>query len=122
MIQKSRIGNHELVEHFGLELERMNSKNVLALLDGYLKRADISEELKKINCSVVIFVGAFTSLVPEAEHIHSLIRRGLSDYVEVEDVGALISEEMPHYLFLPLQNFLNGLVSNSRIICADCFH
>merc|ERR1719223_1612372 len=99
--------NHNLVEFYDHELGRMNSGNVYKYLQGYQRRQQIpAEDLKKIHCQVLMFVGNSTPHENEAINVMKQLKPGQSEWIRVLDAGMLITEDRPHVACPPIDLML----------------
>lgn len=98
----------DIVQECRKWLGESESTNVMQFLDAINRRPDITDELKKLQCRSLIFVGEDSSFHSEAVHMATKLDRRFSALVEVRACGSLVTEEQPHAMLIPLEYFLMG--------------
>ncbi|KAH0453970.1 hypothetical protein IEQ34_018294 [Dendrobium chrysotoxum] len=89
-------------------LDERQSMNVWRFLQSMNGRHDLTEELKKLHCRTLIFVGDSSPFHADALHMTSKLDRRYSALVEVQVCGSLVTEEQPHAMLIPMEYFLMG--------------
>lgn len=89
-------------------LDERQSMNVWRFLHSMNGRHDLTEELKKLHCRTLIFVGDSSPFHSDALHMTSKLDRRYSALVEVQVCGSLVTEEQPHAMLIPMEYFLMG--------------
>ncbi|KAI0496803.1 hypothetical protein KFK09_023127 [Dendrobium nobile] len=89
-------------------LDERQSLNVWRFLQSMNGRRDLTEELKKLHCRTLIFVGDSSPFHSDALHLTSKLDRRYSALVEVQVCGSLVTEEQPHAMLIPMEYFLMG--------------
>ncbi|PKA63666.1 Pollen-specific protein SF21 [Apostasia shenzhenica] len=89
-------------------LDERQSKNVWRFLLSINGRRDLTEELKKLNCRTLIFVGDSSPFHSDALYMTSKLDRRYSALVEVQACGSVVTEEQPHAMLIPMEYFLMG--------------
>ncbi|KAL9330713.1 hypothetical protein ACSQ67_000323 [Phaseolus vulgaris] len=89
------------------EKKRKNLTNWMPTASA-IKRPDISEGLRKLQCRSLIFVGDMSPFHSEALHMTSKLDRRFSALVEVQACGSMVTEEQPHAMLIPMEYFLMG--------------
>ncbi|XP_044462888.1 protein NDL2-like isoform X2 [Mangifera indica] len=98
----------DIVQECRKLLDERQTTNVWRFLEAINRRPDLSEELRKLRCRSLIFVGENSTFHSEAVHMTSKIDRRYSALVEVQACGSMVTEEQPHAMFIPLEYFLMG--------------
>mmetsp|Transcript_25845 Transcript_25845/g.72393 ORF Transcript_25845/g.72393 Transcript_25845/m.72393 type:complete len:311 (-) Transcript_25845:47-979(-) len=78
-------------------------------LTAAITRPDISEEMSKIRCKTLVFSGFSSGFEADSLQLKGKLRQGVGSWVEIEDAGALITEERPQSMLQSIQLFLQGL-------------
>ncbi|XP_010256013.1 PREDICTED: pollen-specific protein SF21-like isoform X1 [Nelumbo nucifera] len=89
-------------------LDERQSSNVMHFLQAINERHDLTEDLKKLQCKSLIFVGESSPFYAEALHMSSKMDRRSSSLVEVQACGSLVTEEHPYAMLIPIEFFLMG--------------
>ncbi|KAM0030746.1 Pollen-specific protein SF21 [Helianthus debilis subsp. tardiflorus] len=89
-------------------LDERDSINVWRYLQAIDSRRDITEELKSLECKTIIFVGDSSPFHDEALQIAEILGTNCSALVEVHACGSMVTQEQPHAMLIPLENFLKG--------------
>ncbi|MFS7888628.1 putative alpha/Beta hydrolase [Helianthus anomalus] len=89
-------------------LDERQSINVLRFLQAIHRRPDITQELEKLKCRTLIFVGDNSLFHSEALHMSEKLDRRFSALVEVQGCGSMVTEEQPHAMLVSLEYFLIG--------------
>nr|DAD33663.1 TPA_asm: hypothetical protein HUJ06_012514 [Nelumbo nucifera] len=87
-------------------LAERQSSNVMRFLQAINERPDLTEQLKKLRCKTLIFVGESSPFQSDAIHMKAEMDR--SALVEVEACGSLVTEEHPYAMLVPIEFFLMG--------------
>eukprot|EP01006_Ploeotia_vitrea_P029703 TRINITY_DN62190_c0_g1_i3.p1 TRINITY_DN62190_c0_g1~~TRINITY_DN62190_c0_g1_i3.p1 ORF type:complete len:142 (+),score=83.15 TRINITY_DN62190_c0_g1_i3:109-534(+) len=99
----------DLIVGYRRELSRLPEKNALKFIDGFLKRRDITGDLKKIRCPTLLFVGDNTELQRESEHAMGHMNSDRVEWLRIRECGLLITEQQPGALLEPIKLFCNGI-------------
>lgn len=106
----TRAVNTDLREFYERQLDSMLEENLYKYVQGFHSRRDMSEELKKITCPVLIFVGTRTELENETIHMLPYFQdKQSTDWIRTQNTGLLITAEKPLEMIRPLQLFFNGM-------------
>ncbi|KAI3827175.1 hypothetical protein L1987_01246 [Smallanthus sonchifolius] len=89
-------------------LNDRDSINVWRYLQAIDRRPDINEDLESLECKTIIFVGDSSPFHDDALHMTAKLGRNCSALVEVHACGSMVTQEHPHAMFTPLENFLKG--------------
>ncbi|KAI3724817.1 hypothetical protein L1987_64584 [Smallanthus sonchifolius] len=89
-------------------LNERDSINVWRYLQAIDRRPDISEDLESLECKTIIFVGDSSPFHDDALHMTAKLGRNCSALVEVHACGSMVTQEHPHAMFIPFENFLKG--------------
>lgn len=89
-------------------LEERQGTNVWRLLQAINGRHDITDQLKKLQCRTLIFVGENSPFHSEALHMTSKLDKRYCALVEIQACGSMVTEEQPHAMLIPLEYFLMG--------------
>ncbi|KAK8963340.1 Pollen-specific protein SF21 [Platanthera guangdongensis] len=89
-------------------LGERQSVNVWRFLQSMNGRHDLTEELKKLHCRTLIFVGDRSPFHPDALHMASKLDRRYCALVEVQACGSVVTEELPEAMLIPMEYFLMG--------------
>ncbi|KAK8957320.1 Pollen-specific protein SF21 [Platanthera zijinensis] len=89
-------------------LSERQSVNVWRFLQSMNGRHDLTEELKKLHCRTLIFVGDRSPFHPDALHMASKLDRRYCALVEVQACGSVVTEELPEAMLIPMEYFLMG--------------
>ncbi|ONK80677.1 uncharacterized protein A4U43_C01F20520 [Asparagus officinalis] len=89
-------------------LDERQSTNVWRFLQSINARRDITEQLKRLQCRTLIFVGENSPCHSEALHMASKLDKRYSALVEVQACGSMVTEEQPHAMLIPMEYFLMG--------------
>ncbi|PPR91836.1 hypothetical protein GOBAR_AA28850 [Gossypium barbadense] len=76
--------------------------------DVALNRHDLTDDLKKLQCKTLIFVGESSPFHAESVHMSDKIGRKNCTLVEVKACGSLVTEEHPLAMLVPIEFFLMG--------------
>ncbi|GMH40681.1 hypothetical protein BSKO_08585 [Bryopsis sp. KO-2023] len=104
--------SEDLANTLRIELSQRNPQGVHAYLSATLNREDLSDDLKKVTCRVLLLTGDQSIYRPDGLHMNTVIDRAHSAWVEIESAGCLATEEKPHELLSPIQLFLQALQMN----------
>lgn len=99
----------ELTDLYDKVLDRMNAENLSLLMNAYIWKDDISEELKNIDCDVLIFASSSSPNFQSCLESKSKFNGKSVDLVEMDKFGLLLTEECPKRLLEPIKMFLAGL-------------
>ncbi|CAL9053803.1 protein NDL1-like [Musa acuminata AAA Group] len=89
-------------------LDEKQSENVWRFLQSINGRHDLMEDLKKLRCRTLIFVGENSPFHSEALNMTKELDKRYSALVEVQACGSVVTEEQPHAMLIPLEYFLMG--------------
>ncbi|KAF6162743.1 hypothetical protein GIB67_029012 [Kingdonia uniflora] len=89
-------------------LDERQSANVMRFLQAINERHDVSENMKKLLCKTLIFVGESSPFHSEAVHMNAKMDKRNSALVEVQSCGSLVTEEHPYAMLVPIEFFLAG--------------
>ncbi|XP_022745070.1 pollen-specific protein SF21-like isoform X2 [Durio zibethinus] len=89
-------------------LDERQSPNVMRFLQAINKRHDLTDDLKKLRCKTLIFVGESSPFHSESVHMSTKIGRKNCTLVEVKACGSLVTEEHPLAMLVPIEFFLMG--------------
>ncbi|XWS42485.1 hypothetical protein CRYUN_Cryun16bG0017900 [Craigia yunnanensis] len=89
-------------------LDERQSPNVMRFLQAINKRHDLTDDLKKLQCKTLIFVGESSPFHTESVHMSTKIGRKNCTLVEVKACGSLVTEEHPLAMLVPIEFFLMG--------------
>eukprot|EP01018_Ginkgo_biloba_P032670 Gb_01692 [translate_table: standard] len=95
-------------------LDERQSTNVMRFLQVMsvpgtnLRRYDLTEALKKLQCRTLLFVGENSPFHSEALHMSAKMDKRFNALVEVQACGSLVTEEQPHAMLIPIEYFLMG--------------
>ncbi|KAJ8478217.1 hypothetical protein OPV22_021944 [Ensete ventricosum] len=89
-------------------LDEKQSENVWRFLQSINGRHDLMEDLKKLRCRTLIFVGENSPFHSEALNMITELDKRYSALVEVQACGSVVTEEQPHAMLIPLEYFLMG--------------
>ncbi|KAM7276777.1 hypothetical protein ACFE04_018643 [Oxalis oulophora] len=89
-------------------LDERHGANVWRFLEAINGRLDFSEELRRLTCRSLLFVGENSPFHDEALYMTSKLDRRYSALVEVQACGSMVTEEQPHAMLIPLEYFLMG--------------
>ncbi|KAL6989528.1 Protein ndl2, variant 2 [Sarracenia purpurea var. burkii] len=84
------------------------SLNVMRFLQAINERQDLTEELKKLQCKTLIFVGDCSPFHAESLYMNAMIDKKICALVEVQSCGSLVTEEHPYAMLIPIEFFLMG--------------
>ncbi|KAI3713748.1 hypothetical protein L1987_72334 [Smallanthus sonchifolius] len=98
----------DVVQSCRRALDEMQSLNVLRFLQALNGRSDITDELKRLQCRTLIFVGENSAFHLESLHMTSKLDMRFSALIEVGRCGSLVTEEQPDAMLMPLEYFLMG--------------
>lgn len=100
--------NHLLVNTYIHEMERINQDNVYKFLNGFHRRAEITQELHKIKCRVALFVGDCTHLYTCSNMIIDAMGDN-ADWIKERECGLLLTAEKPEAMIQPISLMLQGM-------------
>ncbi|KAK8494918.1 hypothetical protein V6N12_033793 [Hibiscus sabdariffa] len=107
-----RYGMHgaesEIVQACLKLLDERQSPNVMRFLQAINRRHDLTDDLKKLQCKTLIFVGECSPFHAESVHMSTKIGRTNCTLVEVKACGSLVTEEHPLAMLVPIEFFLMG--------------
>ncbi|WOK96987.1 pollen-specific protein SF21-like [Canna indica] len=106
--RSSQILGSDIVEDCRSFLDEKQSANVWHFLQSINGRYDLTEELKKLNCRTLIFVGEHSPFHSDAIHMATKLDKTYCALVEVQACGSVVTEEHPHAMLIPLEYFLMG--------------
>lgn len=89
-------------------LDERQSPNVMRFLQAINRRHDLTDDLKKLQCKTLIFVGESSPFHAESVHMSDKIGRKNCTLVEVKACGSLVTEEHPLAMLVPIEFFLMG--------------
>ncbi|TXG65889.1 hypothetical protein EZV62_007164 [Acer yangbiense] len=89
-------------------LDQRQSVNVMRFLQAINERHDLTEDLKKLQCKTLIFVGESSPFQPESVYMNAAMGRKSCALVEVQACGSLVTEEYPLAMLIPIEFFLMG--------------
>ncbi|KAK1418601.1 hypothetical protein QVD17_27746 [Tagetes erecta] len=89
-------------------LDERDSINVWRFLQAIDRRPDITNELESLECNTIIFLGDSSPFHDEALHMASKLGINCPALVEVHACGSMVTQEQPHAMLIPLENFLTG--------------
>ncbi|PPD91138.1 hypothetical protein GOBAR_DD11914 [Gossypium barbadense] len=89
-------------------LDERQSPNVMRFLQAINRRHDLTDDLKKLKCKTLIFVGESSPFHAESVHMSDKIGRKNCTLVEVKACGSLVTEEHPLAMLVPIEFFLMG--------------
>ncbi|KAM7274909.1 hypothetical protein ACFE04_016775 [Oxalis oulophora] len=101
----AQVPESDIVQACRRLLDERHSANVWRFLNG---RPNFSEELRRLTCRSLLFVGENSPFHDEALYMTSKLDRRYSALVEVEACGSMVTEEQPHAMLIPLEYFLMG--------------
>lgn len=92
---------------------RANAKNLRKFVEAFLKRTSIVENIKQLNCRILLVTGQQSLFQSTTRALHTAILRSCSDRTKVEFIEiagvANVLEEKPDKLVECFQYFLQGL-------------
>lgn len=100
--------NQDLTETYWRENDRINPNNAYKFTQGFQRRKDILQEIKNIECGVLLICGDRTPLENEATEILDNLN-SKSDMMTEHETGMLVSVERPEALIKPLKLALLGM-------------
>ncbi|XWS58317.1 hypothetical protein CRYUN_Cryun08bG0023600 [Craigia yunnanensis] len=89
-------------------LDERRIPNVMRFLQAMNKRHDLTDDLKKLQCKTLIFVGESSPFHTESVHMSTKIGQKNCTLVEVKACGSLVTEEHPLAMLVPIEFFLMG--------------
>ncbi|KAK9291396.1 hypothetical protein L1049_019343 [Liquidambar formosana] len=89
-------------------LDERQSLNVMRFLQAVNERHDLTEDLNKLQCKTLIFVGESSPFYAESVYMSAKLDRKSSALVEVQACGSLVTEEHPYAMLIPIEFFLMG--------------
>uniref|UniRef100_A0A5B7AAI8 Putative pollen-specific protein SF21 n=1 Tax=Davidia involucrata TaxID=16924 RepID=A0A5B7AAI8_DAVIN len=89
-------------------LDERQSLNVMRFLQAMNERHDLTEDLKKLRCRTLIFVGENSPFHAESVYMNAVMDKRICAFVEVESCGSLVTEEHPYAMVIPIEFFLMG--------------
>lgn len=104
----ARVLESDIVRACRSLLGERQSVNVWRFLQSMNGRHDLTEELKKLHCRTLIFVGDSSPFHPDALHMASKLDRRYCALVEVQACGSVVTEELPQAMLIPMEYFLMG--------------
>ncbi|KAF3447514.1 hypothetical protein FNV43_RR12700 [Rhamnella rubrinervis] len=104
----SQVPESDIVQACRRSLDERQSSNVWRFLEAINGRPDITDDLRKLQCRSLIFVGDSSPFHSEALYMTSKLDRRYSALVEVQACGSMVTEEQPHAMLIPLEYFLMG--------------
>ncbi|XWS64666.1 hypothetical protein CRYUN_Cryun05aG0022700 [Craigia yunnanensis] len=72
------------------------------------KRHDLTDDLKKLQCKTLIFVGECSPFHTESVHMSTKIGKKNCTLIEVKACGSLVTEEHPLAMLVSIEFFLMG--------------
>eukprot|EP00193_Tetraselmis_chui_P015683 CAMPEP_0177783706 /NCGR_PEP_ID=MMETSP0491_2-20121128/19269_1 /TAXON_ID=63592 /ORGANISM="Tetraselmis chuii, Strain PLY429" /LENGTH=315 /DNA_ID=CAMNT_0019304341 /DNA_START=116 /DNA_END=1063 /DNA_ORIENTATION=- len=100
----------DLVQYYRMETApHINPLAVSLYLTSALKRKDISDLVPKIRCKTMVLSGYDSAFEKDSLQLNSLLKQGVGSWVEIDEAGALVTEERPQLLLQSIQLFLQGL-------------
>ncbi|XWS58318.1 hypothetical protein CRYUN_Cryun08bG0023600 [Craigia yunnanensis] len=97
-----------LQRYFSKLLDERRIPNVMRFLQAMNKRHDLTDDLKKLQCKTLIFVGESSPFHTESVHMSTKIGQKNCTLVEVKACGSLVTEEHPLAMLVPIEFFLMG--------------
>ncbi|URE11105.1 Ndr family [Musa troglodytarum] len=104
----SQVPESDIVSACRSLLDEKQSENVWRFLQTINGRHDLMEDLKKLRCRTLIFVGENSPFHSEALNMTTELDKRYSALVEVQACGSVVTEEQPHAMLIPLEYFLMG--------------
>ncbi|KAG0493903.1 hypothetical protein HPP92_004897 [Vanilla planifolia] len=104
----SRVPESDVVQACRRILDERQNKNIWRSLQSMNQRRDLTEELKKLQCRMLIFVGDSSPFLSDARYMTSKLDGRYRALVEVQACGSLVTEEQPHAMLIPMEYFLMG--------------
>ncbi|KAK4757858.1 hypothetical protein SAY87_019159 [Trapa incisa] len=104
----AQVPESDIVQTCRRSLDERQSSNVWRFLEALNGRPDTTEELRKLQCRTLIFVGEDSPFHSEAIHLTSHLDRRLTALVEVQACGSVVTEEQPLAMLIPIEYFLMG--------------
>ncbi|KAG0493909.1 hypothetical protein HPP92_004903 [Vanilla planifolia] len=104
----SRVPESDVVQACRRILDERQNKNIWRFLQSMNQRRDLTEELKKLQCRMLIFVGDSSPFLSDARYMTSKLDGRYRALVEVQACGSLVTEEQPHAMLIPMEYFLMG--------------
>ena len=78
-------------------------------LGATLNRPDLSDDIKKLKCRVLLLTGEQSIYRNDSLHINTIIDHSNAAWVELEECGCLATEEKASELLSPITLFLTAL-------------
>ncbi|XP_010924489.1 protein NDL1 [Elaeis guineensis] len=104
----AQVPESDIVQACRSLLDERQSENVWRFLQSINGRYDITEELHRLQCRTLIFVGEDSPYYSDAVHMTSKLDRRYSALVEVQACGSVVTEEQPHAMLIPMEYFFIG--------------
>lgn len=104
----------DLATTLRFQFSQRSVQGVHAYLSATLNRDDLSEDVAKLRCRVLVLAGDQSIYRPDGLHMNTVLDRAHSAWVEIEGSGCLATEEKPHELLSPIQLFLRALQMNGH--------
>ncbi|XP_038981364.1 protein NDL1-like isoform X2 [Phoenix dactylifera] len=121
----AQVPESDIVQACRSLLDERQSKNVWLFLQSINGRYDITEELHRLQCRTLVFVGEDSPFYSDALDMTSKLDRrhsalveshcwyclffwGTNTMLKVQACGSLVTEEQPHAMLIPMEYFFIG--------------
>lgn len=91
------------------DMSRRNPEAVKQYLAAVLQRPDLSDDIRKLTCRVLVLSGEESMYSSDCLHINSIIDHSNAAWVEIAECGCLATEEKAAELLSPITLFLTAL-------------
>lgn len=86
-----------------------NRKNLIRILDAFYLREDIVEKASKLRAPLLLITGEHAEDAKDVVECRSKLKGNQHDWVRIDEVGLLVTEEAPHEILAPISLFLQGM-------------
>jgi pimeloyl-ACP methyl ester carboxylesterase len=99
----------DLVLSFSEYLNSLKPYNVMKFLEGYTNRKELSDELKKVDCKVLLFVGTDSPYFDGTIKLMNKYNASNTAWIKVQDCGGLVTEERPDAMVTSMILYMQGM-------------
>jgi protein NDRG1 len=90
-------------------IEKLNQNNLFKALQSYVKRRDLREDVKKLHCPLLIFIGENTQNFDELLRNQSTFNLTSTSWIKVKNCGDIMTREKPGEMIMSLKLFLQSM-------------